>query len=73
MELQVIFIASLCPEQSFDSFTMQCILVLETTAIWETNPKSIKAETAKITPWQKLQMDGRTDRQTAFLYSRLAK
>ena len=74
MDLRVVFIASLCTVRSFDSFTMQCILVSETPAIRETKSQVDQSRDGQDYPVTK-NADGQTDRQTdgfSALYSRLA-
>ena len=65
MDLRVVFIASLCTVRSFDSFTMQCILVSETPAIWETKSQVDQSRDGQDYPVTK-NAYGRTDGQTAF-------
>ena len=68
MESRVVFIASLCPAQSFDSFTMQRILVSEITAIWKTKSQVDPRRDSRDYDVTK-NADGRTDRQHfSFIY-----
>ena len=62
MDLRVVFIATLCTVRSFDSFTMQCILVSETPAIWKTKSQVDQSRDGQDYPVTK-NADGQTDRR----------
>ena len=68
MESRVVFIASLYLARSFDSFTMQWILVSETTAITQTKSQVDPRTKNRDYPVTEV-VDGQTDGFSA-LYSR---